>query len=573
MAQIVDKVTRAYERIEQSKQPEVWIHLQSIDEILAQAKAIENRVAAGHDLPLAGYIVSVKDNIDVQGMPTTAGAKSFTYYPPKDAHAVALLRAAGALIIGKNNLDQFATGLVGTRSPFGAVRNPRDLERISGGSSSGSAVAVALDIVDFALGTDTAGSGRVPAALNGIYGVKPSLGIVSSGGTVPACLGLDCVTVFAKELSVARLAFDFIVGPDKGDPYSRTLPERPATSFTVESVPSTASSNTIAIPIREQLQGMSPGWLEAFYLYVARVQDSGYHIEQRDISPLLDAALMLYGSSFVSMRYASVGRFINNHSQLIGTDLDPNVSRIILDGEQATAWQLCHDQARLKTLITQGMEKLAGTCALLTPTTTCHPTIEQVQANPIGINSRLGKYTNFCNLGDLAALAVPAGEVDGLPFGVMFTGPAFSDRALMEIAENIAAPRVDLFVVGAHRKDQVLNHEITNRGGYYVRTVDTRPHYRFYALDTIPPKPGMARVNEDLPHGIEGEIWSLSAEGFAAFVAALPQPMAIGTVELADGSQVKGFLCEPIALQGARDITELKSWLVFLQELKRTSHL
>ncbi|MEU9479502.1 allophanate hydrolase [Streptomyces sp. NPDC048191] len=558
------RVQAAYDRIEGAGRPEIWISLRPCEEVLAEAAGIDPA------LPLAGLVVAVKDNIDVAGLPTTAGAPSYAYEPQADAPAVARLRAAGAVVLGKTNLDQFATGLVGTRSPYGAVRNAWDAARISGGSSSGSAVAVALGIADIALGTDTAGSGRVPAALNGIVGVKPTKGLVPVTGVVPACYTLDCVTVFARDLQLARTAAEFVEGPDPADPLSRTgtqLPPPPARP-------------RIAVPAGEHLNGMADGWREAFDAAVARMASTGAEIVETDVTPLLQAAELLYGGAFVAERYAAVGAHLEKHRDLIGADIDPTVAAIVLAGREKTAADWAADAARLAALGAAGRAVLDGCTALLTPTTTGHPTLDEVAADPVGANARLGRFTNFANLLDCASLAVPAGFVDGLPFGVMFTGPAFSDRALAALAERFANPGVDLFVVGAHLTGQPLNAQLVQAGGTLTGPARTADGYRLYALATEPPKPGLLRVTEggrdagagaghatasgdDVGMGIEGEIWRLPASGFGAFTAAVPAPMTIGTVELADGRQVSGFLVEPYAVEGAPDITRFGGWRAY----------
>ncbi|MGQ5634061.1 MULTISPECIES: allophanate hydrolase [unclassified Streptomyces] len=558
------RVQAAYDRIDDAGRPEIWIHLRPREEVLAEAAGIDPA------LPLAGLVMAVKDNIDVAGLPTTAGAPSYAYEPQADAPAVARLRAAGAVVLGKTNLDQFATGLVGTRSPYGAVRNAWDAARISGGSSSGSAVAVALGIADIALGTDTAGSGRVPAALNGIVGVKPTKGLVPVTGVVPACYTLDCVTVFARDLRLARTAAEFAEGPDPADPLSRTgaqLPPPPARP-------------RIAVPAGEHLNGMADGWREAFDAAVARMASTGAEIVETDVTPLLQAAELLYGGAFVAERYAAVGAHLEKHRDLIGADLDPTVAAIVLAGREKTAADWAADAARLAALGAAGRAVLDGCTALLTPTTTWHPTLDEVAADPVGANARLGRFTNFANLLDCASLAVPAGFVDGLPFGVMFTGPAFSDRALAALAERFANPGLDLFVVGAHLTGQPLNAQLVQAGGSLTGRARTASGYRLYALATEPPKPGLLRVTEggrdacaqaghatasggDVGRGIEGEIWRLPASGFGALTAAVPAPMTIGTVELADGRQVCGFLVEPYAVEGAPDITRFGGWRAY----------
>jgi allophanate hydrolase len=330
----------------------------------------------------------------------------------------------------------------------------------------------------------------------------------------------------------------------------------------------------VAIPTPEHLTGLADGWAEAFAGTVARLRDTGVEVVEVDIAPLLEAASLLYGGAFVAERYAAVGDFIEKHRGLIGGDLDPTVASIVLAGAPWTAADLFHDRERLERLGAAGLGALAGCHALLTPTTTWHPTLAEVAAEPVTSNSRLGRFTNFANLLDMAALAVPAGFVAGLPFGVMFTGRAFSDRALATLAELLLSPRLNLAVFGAHLRGQPLNAQLVAAGGTFVADVRTAAEYRLYALATVPPKPGLVRVGpSDGASGatpasggasIGGELWSLPASGFATFVASLPRPMAIGTVSLTDGSTVPGFLCEPLAVAGAADITASGSWRAHL---------
>ena len=552
----VERVRAAYAAIGAARRPEIWITLRSADEALTEAATIDARVADGAELPLAGLVAAVKDNIDVAGMPTTAAAPSFAYQPAADATAVARLRAAGAIIIGKTNLDQFATGLVGTRSPYGAVRNAWDPARISGGSSSGSGVAVALGLVDLALGTDTAGSGRVPAALNGLVGVKPTRGVIPVTGVVPACRSLDCVTVFARSLDLASNAVAVMAGPDGVDPQATLLGDRPRGAWLL---PAGGGAPKVAVPLPAQLDGLADGWPEAFAASVARLRSAGVEAAAVDISPLLEAATLLYGGSFVAERYTAVGTHIVANTGLIGDGLDAVVARIILDGARFTAAEFFADREKLERLAARAAATLAGFDALLTPATTAHPTLADVAADPVGVNSRLGRYTNFANLLDLASVAIPAGTVRGLPFGIMLTGPAASDRRLAEIAGRYDQAPVDLLVVGAHLSGEPLNHELLAAGGILVGPAATAKRYRLLALDTTPPKPGLVREAEG-GASIAGEVWRLPAAGFARFMAGLATPMAIGRVCLDDGRDVLGFLCEPAATAGAVDITGYGGW-------------
>ncbi|MGW0994704.1 allophanate hydrolase [Streptomyces sp. NPDC002523] len=552
MTTAVERVRAAYARIAQVDRPEVWIGLRPQAETEADAAAVDAKVAAGVRLPLAGTVLAVKGNIDVAGLPTTAGCPAYAYEPDADAPAVARLKAAGAVVLGTTNLDQFATGLVGTRSPYGAVRGAVDPERVSGGSSSGSAVAVALGIADIALGTDTAGSGRVPAAFNGIVGLKPTIGLVPTEGVVPACASLDCVTVFARTLPDAERALSLMAAPS-----GRALPAR---------APRRPGPWRITVPERGQLGELDPGWAEAFETAVERLADAGADLLPVDLTPFTEAAAMLYEGAFVAERYTAVGAFIDAHTG--SPDLDPTVAGIISRAATIPAHQLYADQERLASLRARAMASLGDADALLLPTTPGHPTIAEVTADPLGANARLGRFTNSTNLFDLAAVSVPAGEVDGLPFGVMLIGPAFTDERLVRIAGLLTAPPLRLAVIGAHLSGQPLNGELLAVGGRLVRTTTTAPAYRLYALDTQPPKPGLVRVGEG-GGPIEAELWQLPAEGLGALLAALPRPMALGSVELADGTSVPGFLCEPQAIEGAREITSYGGWRAYLSTLAR----
>ena len=554
----VERVSAAYARLHAVDRPEIWISIRDEQDALAEAARVDARVTAGEYLPLAGTVAAVKDNIDVNGLDTTAAAPSFRYRPTADATAVHRLRDAGSVVIGKTNLDQFATGLVGARSPFGAVRNAWDPSRISGGSSSGSAVAVALGIADVALGTDTAGSGRVPAALNGIIGVKPTRGRIPTTGVVPACRTLDCVTVFARELGLARLTAELLAGPDGVDTLARSAEEESQHAFGA----ALPARPRVGIPSAHQLGDLAPGWAQAFGAAAERLAATGVEVVEVDISALLAAATMLYDGAFVAERYAAVGAHIDAHRDLVGTDLDPSVAAIILGGATKTAVELFADREKLEHLSVAARAALVGCDALLTPTTTWHPTHAHLAADPVGGNSRMGRFTNFANLLDMTSTSIPAGTVDGLPFGVMLTAPAFHDLAVHQLAQRMLAPAIEILVVGAHLAGEALNHQLVAAGGSFVRATQTSAHYALFALETIPPKPGLLRVAEG-GTAVEGEIWSLPAAGFGGFVAALPSPMTIGQVSMRDGESVAGFLCEPVAAIGAEDISSHGGWLAW----------
>lgn len=529
--------------------PEIWITLRPRPEVEAEARALDARRASTEaPLPLAGRLLAVKGNIDVAGLPTTAGCPSYAYRPDRDAPAVARLREAGALVLGTTNMDQFATGLVGTRSPYGAVRGAQDPERISGGSSSGSALAVALGIADLALGTDTAGSGRVPAAFNGIVGLKPSRGLVPTEGVVPACASLDCVSVFARTLPEARSALALMsVPPGREAPHRTPGPWR------------------VAVPPLTHLGPLDDGWAEAYEAAAARLAAAGARLVPIDPTPFMEAAPMLYEGAFVAERYTAVGGFIDK----LDTDadasagLDPTVAGIIRRARDIPAHQLYADQARLAALRTAAMAALGDADALLLPTAPGHPTLAEVAADPLGANARLGRFTNSTNLFDLAAVAIPGDEVDGRPFGVMLVGPAGTDDRLADVA-GLLTPPTRLAVVGAHLTGQPLNPQLSALGARLLRTTTTAPVYRLYALRTDPPKPGLVHVQAgQAGAAIEAELWELPAEGLGALTAALPRPMTIGRVELADSSSAAGFLCEPAALEDALDITAYGGWRAY----------
>ncbi|MFL1430401.1 MULTISPECIES: allophanate hydrolase [unclassified Nocardiopsis] len=556
-----DRVRAAYRRIDEADRPEVWIALRPEYETEAEAKLLEERLAAGEDLPLAGLLLAVKDNIDVAGLPTTAAHPAFTYTPAESAPAVRRLVGAGALVLGKTNLDQFATGLVGTRSPYGAVRGAADPERVSGGSSSGSAVAVALGIADIALGTDTAGSGRVPAALNGIVGIKPTLGLVPASGVVPAARPYDCVTVFARDLGTARAAVAAMSGPAEDDPYSRPVP--------ADARLAPRGAGRVAVPTPAGLEPLSPAEREAFATAVAALEATGAETAEVDVAPLLEAARLLYDGALVAERYAAVGDFLKAHPE----GADPTVAGIILAAEDLPAHRLAADQQRLAAYRATAAGILDGFDALLLPTTVGHPALEEVAADPVGVNSRLGTYTNFVNLLDLAAVAVPAGEVEGCAFGVSLVSRAFEDQVALDLAGALTGQEpgelypdagVELAVFGAHLRGQPLHHQLTGPGARFVEATATAPEYRMVALPTTPPKPGLQRV-ASCGTALACEVWKLSPAALGAFLAALPAPMSLGAVTLADGRTVIGFGCEAAAAEGARDISGYGGWLAYLE--------
>ncbi|WP_405179179.1 allophanate hydrolase [Nocardia sp. NBC_01377] len=558
----IERVAAAFRRIAEVDRPEVWITLRAQREVTAEAAALERRLAAGEALPLAGVLVAVKDNIDVAGLPTTAACPDFAYTPEVTASAVERLVAAGALVLGKTNLDQFATGLVGTRSPYGAVRHAVHPELISGGSSSGSAVAVALGIADIGIGTDTAGSGRVPAALHGIVGIKATLGIIPAHGVVPACADYDAVTVFATDLDRAVAAARMMTGRDDRDPRSRTWP--------ADIRLAAPRQPRLAVPRAEDLAALTPSYRKAFAETVAAVTESGIVTKEIDISGLLEAALLLYDGSIVAERYTAVGAFLDTAP----AGADPTVAAIIAAAGRTTGPGFAADLDTLARAESAAEELLREFDGLLLPTTTEHPSIEAVQADPITINRRMGTYTNFCNLLDMAAVAIPgAPTADGEPFGVMVVTPAFTDQVGIDLAARIAcvesptlvADGVDLAVFGAHLRGQTLHWQLEEIGARFTGEVETTDAYRLTALDTTPPKPGLVRHGPGLGAPIVGELFRVSRAGLGGFLAELPPPMALTSIELADGRSVIGFACTYDSAVSATDITTFRGWKAYSQ--------
>ncbi|TAJ48102.1 MAG: allophanate hydrolase [Herbiconiux sp.] len=554
---VTERVQQAFARIAETDRPEIWITLRPEADVLAEAAALDERVAAGESLPCAGLVVAVKDNIDVAGLPTTAGHPAFAHRAETSASAVQRLIDAGAIVLGKTNLDQFATGLVGTRSPYGAVRNSRFPDRISGGSSSGSAVAVALGIVDAALGTDTAGSGRVPAALNGIVGIKTTLGIVPVDGVVPACRSYDAVTVFARTLAVATEVTAVIAGSSRLDPASREWP--------ADVVLAAPAQPRIAVPRPEFLESLSSERRALFSAAVARLRDRGATTEEIDLGPFLECAKLLYEGALVAERYAAYGAFMAAHPE----GADPTVALIVAAAEGRRGPDLVADQERVARYRLQAAALLEGFDALLVPTTPEHPTLAEVAADPVAVNSRLGTFTNFMNLLDLAGVAVPAGEThDGL-FGVTVVVRAFADQVAIDVAALLVDETplvlptggIELAVFGAHLSGQPLNHQLVSAGARLLTAVQTSDAYRMHALPGPTPKPGVVRVEQGAGRSLAGEAWLVPPAALGRFLAALPQPMTLGRIELADHREVLGFGCS--WAQGP-DITEFGGWLSYL---------
>lgn len=555
--------TEAYDAV----QPQVWISRAARENFLAAARAIDARIAAGETLPLAGVPFAAKDNIDVAGFETTAACPAFAYRPEASAGVIERLTAAGALCLGKTNLDQFATGLNGTRSPYGAPRNAYNLNYVSGGSSSGSSIVVAAGLVPFALGTDTAGSGRVPAAFNHLIGFKPSKGRWSTRGLVPACRTLDCISVFTDDTADARLVDEVLAGYDLADPFSKPLADRPL------------APKRIGVPRRDQRNFFGDAESEYYYDRALEKLAGLAEIVEIDYAPLQEAALLLYGGPWVAERTAAMAEILETHPYAV----DPTVREVVEQGWPVTAVELFNGIYRLADLKRYADTLWTGIDMLVFPTTGSTYRVTEMFAAPVALNSNLGAYTNFVNLLDMAALAVPAGiRENGTGFGITLIGPADTDRALLDAADaylsaaDLSPPppldlegkmqTVKLAVVGAHLKDMPLHWQLTSRDATFVGAFETAPTYRLYAMaDSVPPKPALVYTGDGA--GIPVEVYELGVAEFGSFVAEVPAPLAIGTVTLADGTSVKGFVSEPRATTGAQDITALGGWRNYIAQL------
>ncbi|MGD1015685.1 MAG: allophanate hydrolase [Roseiarcus sp.] len=557
--------------------PAIWIARAPAERLLADAAALDAKGPAG--LPLFGVPFAVKDNLDVAGMPTTAACPAFSFLPERSATSVARLVAAGALLVGKTNLDQFATGLVGVRSPYGAPRNPFDLRYISGGSSSGSAVAVARGLVSFALGTDTAGSGRVPAAFCNVIGLKPSRGLISAAGLVPACQSLDCVTIFAATADDAAAALSAAAGFDAADPYSRA-PLAPVDG----PLPPPPARFRFGLPRARDLVFFGDAEVETLFARaVERMKRLGGEAVEVDLTPFFAVARLLYEGPWVAERTAAVGDFIAAHPGAA----DPTVESIIMKGRDVAAPAAFDAFHQLEALRRECEPAWEAIDVLLTPTAPTAYTTEAARADPVRLNANLGVYTNFVNLLDLAAVAVPAGfGSSGRAAGVTLIGPAHSDRALLALADALhraakapagalglplpppgrrsgvwsAGGGLDLVVIGAHMEGLPLNHQLAAVGGRLMEAVRTAPEYRLVAFAEMnPPRPGMVRVGKG-GASIAAEVWRLPAAAFGAFVANVETPHAIGKVAIEDGRWLPGFLCDPLAAAGRPDIGAYGGW-------------
>ena len=572
----------------------VWIYKLPLESLMGYARAVEAQSMAA--LPLYGIPFAIKDNIDLAGVPTTAACPAFAYTPQHNAVVVQRLIDAGAIPIGKTNLDQFATGLNGTRSPYGACRNAFDPNYISGGSSSGSAVALAKGLVCFSLGTDTAGSGRVPAAFNNLIGYKPTRGWLSTRGVVPACRSLDCVSIFAFTAADAERILTVAASYDAEDIYSREKE--------VHGIDFGLQRFRFGIPPKEQLQffGNHEGE-RLFNEAAANLRALGGEAVEIDFAPFLETARLLYEGPWIAERYAAIQQFFEPHSDQV---IAP-VRELIAGAQRYSAADAFNGLYLLRRLKRQTDHIWAHVDCLLTPTAGTIYTIQATQQDPIGLNANLGYYTNFMNLLDYAAVAAPAGfQKDGLPFGITLAAPAHQDERLLHLAGRIqqsyglplgatgiplplpsgiplpeASPAQELdqqpesvrvAVCGAHLSCLPLYGQLTRRNGRLIINTTTSPDYKLYALPGGPPhRPGLVRVDRNKQGAaIEVEVWELPVREFGNFVAGIPAPLGIGTIILADGAAVQGFVCEHYAVADAADISGLGGWRGYLGQSGRS---
>lgn len=574
-------VAAIYDRITARGEDNVWITLVPREQALARAEALETS-GRGPQQPLWGIPFAVKDNIDVAGLPTTAACPDFLYMPERSATVVEKLLAAGAILIGKTNLDQFATGLVGVRSPYGVARNPFNADCIPGGSSSGSAVAVSAGLVSFALGTDTAGSGRVPAGFNNIVGLKPSVGLLSASGMLPACRALDCISIFALTVRDASAVLGVAAGYDAADAYSRPAPAgwRAAPSRRPRQF-------RFGVPRQSQLRFFGNSAAEdLFQSAVGRMAALGGEKVEIDYAPFAEAAGLLYTPAGTAERTAALGDFLDRNAAA----LHPVTRRIIETGRQASGIDVHRHYYRIRELQQASAATWDQIDVLLLPTSGTIYTVKELEAEPVQYNSNLGYYTNFVNYFDLAGLAVPNGfQPDGLPAGITLIGPRFSEPLLAALGEachrdsgltlgatghahpeaapaagDANYPSVSLAVFGAHMSGLPLNYQLRNLGARLLADCRTSSDYRLYVIAGALPRPGLVRTLQD-GKAILGELWQVPTAGFGAFVAAIPAPLGIGDVTLDDGRVVKGFLCEAAATADAPDVTSLGGWRAWLE--------
>eukprot|EP01037_Dinobryon_pediforme_P013159 gene13159-13263_t len=577
---VTHTIETVYSKIADYNDPALFIALRPKAEALAIAVRLQAEGSAGK--PLFGVPFVVKDNIDVAGLPTSAACPAFSYAPDVSAFVVARLEQAGAIVIGKTNLDQFATGLVGVRSPYGTPRNAVRQDLVPGGSSSGSAVAVGAGIVPFSLGTDTAGSGRVPAAMNNIVGLKPTLGTLSMTGVLPACRTLDTVSIFALDVADAFLAYQIASGYDAADAFARPMPAP------VLSAPPPHLRFGVPKPNQCTFFGDDLA-AAAFDRDIAALKASGATLVEFDIEPFYAVAQLLYDGPWVAERYAATKTLLESQPEAFYP-----VTRSIIENARKYDAVACFEAIyKLAALKRQTTSAWTGFDVMVVPTIPRPYTLAELAAKPVELNSNLGTYTNFVNLLDLSAIAVPAGcRDDGLPSSLTLIGPAGADGLLASIATRIQADagtgmgatgvmpakaevaptralpnHIELAVVGAHLSGLPLNRELVALGATFLREVKTLPDYKLFALaGTVPPKPGLLRVGQS-GASVAAEIWSLEPAAFGTFVAHIPSPLGIGTLSFSDGTSAKGFLVEAAAVEGARDITSFGGWRAYAQSI------
>ncbi len=573
-AEVMDEVLA---RIEAAPEKNVWITRLTREQVMAYVDALKD--ASPEPLPLYGIPFAIKDNIDLAGVPTTAACAEYEYIPEESAHVVAKLIEAGAIPVGKTNLDQFATGLVWVRSPYGACQNSFNPEYISGGSSSGSSVSVATGLVSFSLGTDTAGSGRVPAAFNNLVGLKPTKGVLSTRGVVPACRSLDVVSIFALNSLDAGSVFKVAADYDAADAYARPM-QTPMLSYGVP-----GEGFRFGVPREDQLEFFDDAESHALYTAsISRLEAMGGEAIEIDFAPFMQAARLLYEGPWVAERYVAIEELITTNPEAL-LDVTRN---IIGGGGEPSAAAGFKAQYRLAELRRKSEAVWQEVGFIVTPTAGTIYRIDEVEADPVQLNSNLGYYTNFMNLLDLSALAVPAGfRDDGLPNGVTLFAPAFYDHELLGVgsqlhrqlggnmgATGVALPNatpapgnktgyLPVAVCGAHMEGLPLNYQLTERGGRLLERTTTSANYRLFLLPGGPPqRPGMVRDLEGA--AIEVEVWELPAINMGDFLNQIPAPLGLGRVQLADGSSVPGFLCEAWAVQQAQELTITGGWRKFL---------
>ncbi|MES0029216.1 allophanate hydrolase [Mesorhizobium sp. M0040] len=575
---IGEMVDTVHARLAAADDPGIFIHLASRAEMLAEAEKLGPFDPAAK--PLWGVPFAVKDNIDVAGMPTTAACAEYAYLPAKDATVVARLKAAGALVVGKTNLDQFATGLVGVRTPYPIPRNAIDPKLVPGGSSCGSAVATARGIVSFALGTDTAGSGRIPAGLNNIVGLKPSVGALSAAGVVPACRTLDCISVFALTVDDGYRVFEAAAAKDDADPYSRDLG--------VQGLAARPPVLTVGVPVRADWTFFGDEAMQAgFEAALASLETLGCRLVEIPFGDFYATANLLYEGAWVAERYAAIRDFMEAKEAA----MHPVTRQIIGGARTLSAADAFNGLYALQGYKARLAPVIASVDLFCVPTAPTHYTVEAVLADPIVTNSRLGTYTNFVNLLDMCGISVPSGtRSDGLPMSVTLVAAAGKDHLPASLAQDVHAASglslgatgwpqpqrgdvqagvdegtIELAVVGAHLSGMALNGQLQQLGAIFARAARTAPLYRLYALaGQSVSRPGLERSCNGKGTAIEVEVWRLSPQAFGRFVAAIPPPLGIGTLLLDDGTSPKGFLVESAGLTDAKEISHFGGWRNFM---------